>query len=101
MNLLFASSIEVSVSASVLSMTIQDWFPLGLIDWFDLLAVQDTLYSLIQHQNSKAPIFQCSVFLMVQLIFIHDPSITQFNYFSFFFLIFKDNFFLNIKIISD
>ena len=37
------------------------------IDWFDLLAVQVTLKSLLQHQNSKASILQCSAFLMVQL----------------------------------
>ena len=37
------------------------------IDWFDLLAVQGTLKSLLQHNNSKASILQCSVFFMVQL----------------------------------
>ena len=37
------------------------------IDWFDLLAVQGTLKNLLQHHNSKASIFQCSAFLMVQL----------------------------------
>ena len=37
------------------------------IDWFDLLAVQGALKSLLQHQNSKASIRQCSVFFMVQL----------------------------------
>ena len=37
------------------------------IDWFDLLAVQSTLKSLLQHQNSKASILQCSAFFMVQL----------------------------------
>ena len=37
------------------------------IDWFDLLAVQGTLKSLLQHRNSKASILQHSVFLMVQL----------------------------------
>ena len=36
-------------------------------DWFDLLAVQGTLKSLLQHHNSKASIVQCSVFFMVQL----------------------------------
>ena len=35
-------------------------------DWFDLLAVQGTLQSL-QHHNSKASIFRCSAFFMVQL----------------------------------
>ena len=37
------------------------------IDWFDLLAIQKTLKSLLQHHNSKASILQCSVFFMVQL----------------------------------
>ena len=37
------------------------------IDWFDLLAVQGTLKSLLQHHSSKASVFQCSVFFMVQL----------------------------------
>ena len=37
------------------------------IDWFDLLAVQGTLKSLLQHHSSKALILQCSAFFMVQL----------------------------------
>ena len=37
------------------------------IDWFDLLAVQDTLKSLLQHHSSKASIFQHSAFFMAQL----------------------------------
>ena len=37
------------------------------IDWFDLLAVQGTLRSLLQHHNSKASILQCSAFFIVQL----------------------------------
>ena len=37
------------------------------MDWLDLLAVQGTLNSLLQHHSSKASILQCSVFLMVQL----------------------------------
>ena len=36
-------------------------------DWFDLLAVQGTLKSLLQYHNSKASILQCSAFFMVQL----------------------------------
>ena len=40
------------------------------IDWFDLLAVQVTLKSLLQHHNSKASILQRSAFIMVQL-YIH------------------------------
>ena len=37
------------------------------IDWFDLLAVQRTLKSLLQHHNSKASILQCSAYFIVQL----------------------------------
>ena len=37
------------------------------IDWFDLLAVQENLKSLLQHHNSKASILQFSNFFMVQL----------------------------------
>ena len=36
------------------------------IDWFDLIGVQWTLKSLLQHHNSKASIFHLSAFLMVQ-----------------------------------
>ena len=36
-------------------------------DWLDLLAVQGTLKSLLQHHSSKASIFQCSAFFIVQL----------------------------------
>ena len=37
------------------------------IDWFDLLSVQGTLKSLLQHHNSKASVLQHSAFFMVQL----------------------------------
>ena len=37
------------------------------IDWFDPLAVQGTLKSLLQHHSSKASIFWCSAFFMIQL----------------------------------
>ena len=37
------------------------------LDWLDLLAVQGTLKSLLQHINSKASIFRCSAFFIVQL----------------------------------
>ena len=36
------------------------------IDWFDLLAVQGTLESLLQHHSSKASILWCSAFFRVQ-----------------------------------
>ena len=45
--------------------------PPGLIsfrmDWLDLLAVQGTLKSLLQHHSSKASILQCSAYFTVQL----------------------------------
>ena len=37
------------------------------MDWLDLLAVQGTRKSLLQHHSSKASILQCSAFFMVQL----------------------------------
>ena len=37
------------------------------IDWFDLLAVQGTLKSLLQHHSSKASILWCSAFFFIQL----------------------------------
>ena len=38
------------------------------MDWMDLLAVQGTLKSLLQHHSSKASIFRCSAFLTVSHI---------------------------------
>ena len=59
-----SQSIGVSASASVHEYS-------GLIslrmDWLDLLAVQGTLKSLLQHHSSKASILQCSAFFIVQL----------------------------------
>ena len=37
------------------------------MDWLDLLAVQGSLKSLLQHHSSKASILQCSAFFIVQL----------------------------------
>ena len=41
------------------------------IDWFDLLVVQGTLKSFLQHHSSKASVHQCSVVFMVQLSHPH------------------------------
>ena len=41
------------------------------MDWLDLLAVQGTLKSLLQHHSSKASILQCSAFFIVQLSHPH------------------------------
>ena len=62
MSQLFASggqSTGVSASTSVLPMNTQDWL--------DLLAVEGTLKSLLQHHSSKASILQHSAFFIVQL----------------------------------
>ena len=67
MSQFFASggqSIGVSASASVLLMNIHQSFG---IDWLDLLAVQGTLKSLLQHHSSKASILRRSAFFIVQL----------------------------------
>ena len=37
------------------------------INWLELLAVQGTLESFLQHHNSKASVFRCSAFFVVQL----------------------------------
>ena len=37
------------------------------MDWLDLVAVQETLKSLLQHHSSKASILQCSAFFIVQI----------------------------------
>ena len=66
-NQFFVSSGQIiGASVSVLPMNIQGWFTLGLI-WFDLLAVQETLKSLLLHHSSKASILQRSAFFKVQL----------------------------------
>ena len=41
------------------------------MDWLDLLVVQGTLKSLLQHHSSKASILQCSAILTVQLSHLH------------------------------
>ena len=65
MSQLFASGGQtgVSASASVLPMNTQDF----RMDWLDLLAVQGTLKSLLQHHSSKPLILQGSAFFIVQL----------------------------------
>ena len=57
-------SIGVSASTSVFPMNTQISFRM---DWLDLLAVQGTLKSLLQHHTSKASSLRCSVLFTVQL----------------------------------
>ena len=67
MSWLFTSgqSIGASASASVLSMNIQGWFPLGLTG---LISVQGTLKDHLQHHKSKSSILWPSGFFMVHLL---------------------------------
>ena len=69
MSQLFASGGQ-SIGVSALNISPSNEYS-GLIsfrlDWLDLLAVQGTLKSLLQHLNSKASIIQCSALLIVQL----------------------------------
>ena len=69
MSQLFASgcrSIGASALATVLPMNYSGLISFN-IDWFDLLAVQRALKSLLQHHSSKASILWCSAFFVVQL----------------------------------
>ena len=66
MSQLFTSggqSIGVSASTSVLPMNIQSF----RMDWLDLLAVQETPNTLLQHHSQKASILQRSAFFILQL----------------------------------
>ena len=60
------------------------------IDWLDLLAVQGTLKSLIQHHRSKASMLWCSAFFIVQL---SHPYMTTGKNIAFTRWIFVDNVF--------
>ena len=42
--------------------------PEGWIDWFELLEIQGTFKSLLQHHSSKASILRCSAFFMVHIL---------------------------------
>ena len=44
------------------------------IDWFDLLALQGTLKSLLQHYSLKASVHRCSAFFMVQLSHLYTTT---------------------------
>ena len=82
LNLLMPSSIRVFSNESALRIRWPKYWSFsfsirtsnehpGLIsfrmDWLDLLAVQGTLKSLLQHHSSKASILRCSAFITVQL----------------------------------
>ena len=76
MSQLFASGgqrIGVSASTSVLPKNIQNIpskeYPSFRMDWLDLLAVQGTLKSFLQHHSSKESILRC--------ILLHNPTLTS------------------------
>ena len=60
-------NIGAEASASVLSMNVQDWFPLGCTGWISLLSKGCSKVFSIQHHSSKTSILWCSVFFIVQL----------------------------------
>ena len=70
---LCGQSIGASASAFVLPLNIQGWLNDFRTDWFDLLAIQGTLKSLLQHHSSKVSILLCSVF-MVQLSHLYTTA---------------------------
>ena len=74
MSQFFASGGQsIGASASAISPSNEySWLKSFRMDWFDLLAVQGTLKSLLQHHSSKASILQCSAFFSPTLTFIHD-----------------------------
>ena len=47
------------------------------MDWFDLLAVQGTLKTLLQHHSSKTSILWCSAFFIIQLSHLHMTTGTN------------------------
>ena len=69
-------STGVSALASFLPKNTQDWSSLEL-DWLDLLAVQGTLKTLLQHHSSKASILRCLAFFTVQLSYPYMTTSTN------------------------
>ena len=66
-------STGVSASPSVLPMNIQDIS--FRVDWLDILAVQGTLKSFLQHRSSKVSLLQCSAFFVLQ--YLHPYMTTR------------------------
>ena len=66
-----------NIGASAISISPSNDYS-GLISfrthWFDLLAVQRTLKSLLQHHKSKASIFPCSAFFIIQISHLYKTT---------------------------
>ena len=74
MSRLFTSDDQNTGASASASVLLRELFRVDLPeDWFDLLAVQGTFRSLLQHHSLKAPILWHSAFFMVQL---SQPYIT-------------------------
>ena len=56
------------------------------MDWLDLLAVQGTLKSLLQHHSSKASILWCSAFFMVQVSHLYMTAGETIAFYDFFYM---------------
>ena len=68
-----SGSKRISFSFSISPFNKYSWLTLFRMDWLDLLAIQETLKSLLQHHSSKATILWHSAFFIVQL---SHPSMT-------------------------
>ena len=64
---LYSQSTGASASMNILTSNEYSGLISFRIDWFDLLTVQKTLKSLLQHHSSKASILRCSSFFIFQL----------------------------------
>ena len=60
-----------SFSFSISPSNEHSWLISFRMDWLDLLAVRGTLKSLLQHHSSKASVFRCSTFFIVQLSYLY------------------------------
>ena len=84
MSQLFASggqSTGASASATVLPVSIKEWFPLGLTGWFDLFAVKGILKNFLQHQRNILQVHLLVSILtaLTNLIFLKCKSGARFG----------------------
>ena len=54
-----------------------------IIDWFDLLAIQETLKSLLQHYSSEASVLQCSAFFILSYLYMTTGKTIAFTRWTF------------------
>ena len=68
----WVSSLHLVAKVLKLQLQHQSFQWIFRIDWFNLLALQGTLKSLLQHHNSKESVLWHSAFFMVELSYTHD-----------------------------